>query len=313
MAEAWNAPETPAAKPAKSDTPALVVQDLHVYYGPSHVLQGVDINLPSGVFAIVGRNGMGKTTLCRTIMGLTPATRGSIKVHGQELLGRAPNDIVNAGVGYVPQGRRVWPSLTVDEHLRLAARSGRKGTWTVERIYEAFPRLTERKRNGGGQLSGGEQQMLAIGRALLANPSLLVMDEPTEGLAPVIVQQVERMLRRLADEGEISVLLIEQNIGVATQVASRVGIMVNGRLLREMPAAELAADRELQQRLLGMATHGEEPEPEAPAPEAEAESAEPATRMFRVRRQDNSEAVEASPLTEAVFTIDRAPTRWSAG
>jgi len=317
MAERWGRPEADAAKrhsakPAKSDAPALVVRDLHVYYGPSHVLQGVELTLPTGVFAIVGRNGMGKSTLCRTIMGLTPAARGSVMVAGQELLGRASNDIVAAGVGYVPQGRRVWPSLTVDEHLRLAARSGRKGAWTVERIYEAFPRLTERKRNGGGQLSGGEQQMLAIGRALLANPSLLVMDEPTEGLAPVIVQQVERMLRRLADEGEISVLLIEQNIGVATQVANRVGIMVNGRILREMAAAELAADRELQQRLLGMATHDEEPEPEAPPPESET-MAEPVTTMFRVRRQETSGEPEVSPLSEVVFTIDRAPTRWSAG
>jgi uncharacterized protein (UPF0261 family)/ABC-type branched-subunit amino acid transport system ATPase component len=307
-----DAPKSDPAKPAKSDAPALVVRDLHVYYGPSHALQGVELTLQTGVFAIVGRNGMGKSTLCRTIMGLTPAARGSVMVAGQELLGRASNDIVAAGVGYVPQGRRVWPSLTVDEHLRLAARSGRKGSWNVERIYEAFPRLAERKRNGGGQLSGGEQQMLAIGRALLANPSLLVMDEPTEGLAPVIVQQVERMLRRLADEGEISVLLIEQNIGVATQVASRVGIMVNGRILREMAASELAADRELQQRLLGMATHAEEPEPEAPPPDAET-VAEPATTMFRVRRQETSDELEPSPLAEVVFSVDRAPTRWSAG
>jgi uncharacterized protein (UPF0261 family)/ABC-type branched-subunit amino acid transport system ATPase component len=317
MAERWNRPETEpakmeAAKAGKSDAPALAVRDLHVYYGPSHALQGVELTLPTGVFAIVGRNGMGKSTLCRTIMGLTPAARGSVMVNGLELLGQAPNDIVAAGVGYVPQGRRVWPSLTVDEHLRLAARSGRKGAWTVERIYEAFPRLTERKRHGGGQLSGGEQQMLAIGRALLANPSLLVMDEPTEGLAPVIVQQVERMLRRLADEGEISVLLIEQNIGVATQVANRVGIMVNGRILREMAAAELAADRELQQRLLGMATHGEEPEPEAAPAEAETTS-EPATVMFRVRRQEGADDAEASSPMEAVFSTDRAPTRWSAG
>jgi uncharacterized protein (UPF0261 family)/ABC-type branched-subunit amino acid transport system ATPase component len=317
MAERWDRPERQSekrdpAKPAKGDGPALTVRDLHVYYGPSHALQGVELTLQNGVFAIVGRNGMGKSTLCRTIMGLTPAARGSVAVHGMELLGRASNDIVATGVGYVPQGRRVWPSLTVDEHLRLAARSGRKGSWTVERIYEAFPRLTERKRNGGGQLSGGEQQMLAIGRALLANPSLLVMDEPTEGLAPVIVQQVERMLRSLADQGEISVLLIEQNIGVATQVASRVGIMVNGRILREMAAAELAADLELQQRLLGMATHDEEPVPEAPAAEIEI-AAEPATAMFRVRRQENTDEPSVMAPLETVFSTDRAPTRWSSG
>jgi uncharacterized protein (UPF0261 family)/ABC-type branched-subunit amino acid transport system ATPase component len=316
MAERWDRPETESAKraaatPARSDAPALVVRDLHVYYGPSHALQGVELTLPAGVLAIVGRNGMGKSTLCRTIMGLTPAARGSVMVHGMELLGRASNDIVAAGVGYVPQGRRVWPSLTVDEHLRLAARSGRKGRWNVERVYEAFPRLAERKRHGGGQLSGGEQQMLAIGRALLANPSLLVMDEPTEGLAPVIVQQVERMLRRLADEGEIAVLLIEQNIGVATQVASHVGIMVNGRIVREMAAGELAADLELQQRLLGMATHDEEPESET-APAESVIAPEPATMMFRVRRQESPDEPRVTAPPETVFSIDRAPTRWSS-
>ncbi|MFZ5789363.1 MAG: ABC transporter permease [Pseudomonadota bacterium] len=296
----------------KPAAPALVVRDLQVYYGHAHALQGVNLTLGSGVYAIVGRNGMGKTTLCRAIMGLTPAAGGSIALHGKEILGLAPNDIVAEGVGYVPQGRRVWPSLTVDEHLRLAARSGRKGSWTVERIYQAFPRLAERRRNGGAQLSGGEQQMLAIGRALLANPSLLVMDEPTEGLAPVIVQQVETMLTRLAQEGEIAVLLIEQNIGVATAVASHVGIMVNGRLLREMPASELAADRELQQRLLGVGTHGEEEAPAAETP-SEAVTPEPPAMVFRVRRQDEPLEPESGPLFGAVFSTARAPTRWSAG
>jgi uncharacterized protein (UPF0261 family)/ABC-type branched-subunit amino acid transport system ATPase component len=296
----------------KPAAPALVVRDLQVYYGRAHALQGVNLTLASGVYAIVGRNGMGKTTLCRAIMGLTPAAGGSIALHGKEILGHAPNDIVSEGVGYVPQGRRVWPSLTVDEHLRLAARSGRKGSWTVERVYEAFPRLAERRRHGGAQLSGGEQQMLAIGRALLANPSLLVMDEPTEGLAPVIVQQVEAMLRRLAREGEIAVLLIEQNIGVATAVAGRVGIMVNGRLLREMAAGELAADRELQRRLLGVGTHDEEEAlaeetPNAPAP------SEPPAMVFRVRRQEGALEPESGPLVEAAFSTSRAPTRWSAG
>jgi ABC-type branched-subunit amino acid transport system ATPase component len=211
------------------------------------------------VLAVVGRNGMGKTTLCNAVTGLVPA-KGSVRLAGEEILGLAPNAITGKGVGYVPQGRRVWPSLTVDEHLRLAARGGSKGPWTVQRVYATFPRLAERKGNGGAELSGGEQQMLAIGRALLLNPKLLVMDEPTEGLAPVIVQQLERMLKSLAADGEISVLLIEQNLGVAIDVADTIDVMVNGRIARSMPAAELAADRELQQRLLGVNLDAREPE-----------------------------------------------------
>ncbi|WP_338320062.1 ABC transporter ATP-binding protein, partial [Bradyrhizobium ottawaense] len=160
------------------------------------------------------------------------------------------------GVGYVPQGRRLWRSLSVDEHLQLAG-GMRSGAWTVERIYDTFPRLAERRDHGGGQLSGGEQQMLAISRALLTNPHLLIMDEPTEGLAPVIVAQVEEMLLRLGEDGDMSVLVIEQNIGVATAVSRNVAIMVNGRINRIIDSARLAADRELQQRLLGVGLHAE--------------------------------------------------------
>jgi uncharacterized protein (UPF0261 family)/ABC-type branched-subunit amino acid transport system ATPase component len=226
----------------------LEIKNLDVHYGRAHALQGVSLALDHGVIAVVGRNGMGKTTLCNAITGLVRA-QGSIKLAGEEILGLAPNVITEKGIGYVPQGRRVWPSLSVDEHLRMVVR---KGPWTVERVYQTFPRLAERKKNGGAELSGGEQQMLAISRALLFNPKLLVMDEPTEGLAPVIVQQVSAMLKSLAAEGEISVLLIEQNLGVAIEVADTVDVMVNGRIARSMPASELAADRELQQRLLGV-------------------------------------------------------------
>ena len=235
--------------------PALEVKGLDVYYGHSHALQGVDLTLDSGVFSVVGRNGMGKTTLCKAIMGLVRVSGGSIRIRGEEVAGQSPARIARLGVGYVPQGRRLWRSLTVDEHLQLAA-GLRRGPWTVERIYDTFPRLGERKTNGGSQLSGGEQQMLAIARALLTNPQLLIMDEPTEGLAPVIVAQVEDMLVRLGDEGDISVLVIEQNIGVATAVSRNVAIMVNGRINRIIDSARLAADRELQQRLLGVGTHG---------------------------------------------------------
>lgn len=232
---------------------ALNIKGLNVYYGQSHALQGVDLELGSGVLSVVGRNGMGKTTLCKTIMGLEPASAGSISFYGSSLIGQSPADIARLGIGYVPQGRRLWKSLSVDEHLRLVAKAN--GPWTVERIYSVFPRLAERKNNGGGQLSGGEQQMLAIGRALLLNPKLLLMDEPTEGLAPVIVTQVAEMLSQLGRDGEIDILMIEQNIGVACSVADKVAIMINGRINRIMDAGVLAADKALQQSLLGVGRH----------------------------------------------------------
>ena len=275
--------------------PVLKIQGLNVYYGASHALQGVDIGLDGGILSVVGRNGMGKTTLCKAIMGLVPIAGGSIRFAGQSLVGRGPTEIARLGVGYVPQGRRLWPSLTVDEHLRMVA--AKSGPWTVERVYSTFPRLAERKGNGGGQLSGGEQQMLAISRALLANPRLLVMDEPTEGLAPVIVAQVEEMLLRLAEDGDIEVLVIEQNIGVACAVAENVAIMVNGRINRIAPASELAADRDLQQRLLGVGRHGHDGAPLDPdAAAAAVVAAEPSGRPR---------------LPKTYVSNPRPPTRWS--
>jgi uncharacterized protein (UPF0261 family)/ABC-type branched-subunit amino acid transport system ATPase component len=250
----------------------LEIKGLNVLYGRSHALQGVDLTLEHGVLSLVGRNGMGKTTLCKAIVGLIPAASGSIRFMGEELVGRTPAEIARLGLGYVPQGRRLWPSLTVDEHLRLAAGNGRS-QWTMARIYEAFPRLAERRGHRGNQLSGGEQQMLAISRALLLNPRLLIMDEPTEGLAPVIVEQVEQMLVHLGEQGEIGVLVVEQNIGVATAIAEKVAIMINGRINRIMEAARLEADRELQQRLLGVGQHGEAEAAEAPAAMSSAENA----------------------------------------
>jgi uncharacterized protein (UPF0261 family)/ABC-type branched-subunit amino acid transport system ATPase component len=241
---------------ARRTAPALEVRGLDVYYGHSHALQGVDLTLDSGVFSVVGRNGMGKTTLCKTIMGLVRASSGSVRIRGEDVTRLSPARIARLGVGYVPQGRRLWRSLSVDEHLQLAG-GMRRGPWTVERIYDTFPRLAERKDHGGSQLSGGEQQMLAISRALLTNPHLLIMDEPTEGLAPVIVAQVEEMLVRLGEDGDMSVLVIEQNIGVATAVSRNVAIMVNGRINRIIDSVRLAADRDLQQRLLGVGVHGD--------------------------------------------------------
>jgi uncharacterized protein (UPF0261 family)/ABC-type branched-subunit amino acid transport system ATPase component len=283
---------------ARRAAPILEVRGLDVYYGRSHALQGVDLTLDSGVLSVVGRNGMGKTTLCKTIMGLVRATGGSVRMGGEDLLSLQPAQIARLGVGYVPQGRRLWRSLTVDEHLRMTAGIHR-GAWTVERIYDTFPRLAERKNNGGGQLSGGEQQMLAISRALVTNPRLLIMDEPTEGLAPVIVAQVEEMLVRLGEEGDISVLVIEQNIGVATAVASRVAIMVNGRVNRVIDSARLASDRDLQQRLLGVGRHAE----------AEAE--------VNPEAKDDVAGTAASPRPKSPAPIriyisnPTPPTRWS--
>ena len=287
--------------------PALRIDDLHVYYGESHAIQGVSLTLERGVLSVVGRNGMGKTTLCNTITGLMRARSGSIRVDGREVTSLEPHQINRLGVGYVPQGRRVWPSLTVDEHLRLAAGGRRDATWTVERVYQTFPRLAERKGNGGSQLSGGEQQMLAISRALLSDPKLLVMDEPTEGLAPVIVDQVERMLVTLAEEGEMAILVIEQNIGVATAVSDRVAIMVNGRINRIMDAKELASDRELQQSLLGVGRHSDAETTPQPAEMAQAQ--EQLADVYRVER-GGDETTDTGGV-RAYRPVTELPNRWN--
>ncbi|HEX9477540.1 MAG TPA: Tm-1-like ATP-binding domain-containing protein, partial [Methylomirabilota bacterium] len=302
------------SRPRRARPPGaiLTVEKLDVYYGRAHALQEVSLRLDHGVTAVVGRNGMGKTTLCNAITGLVPAS-GSVRLCGEEILGLPPNAITDRGIGYVPQGRRVWPSLTVDEHLRLALRD-RSGPWTVARVYQTFPRLAERKGNGGAELSGGEQQMLAIARALLFNPILLVMDEPTEGLAPVIVQQVAEMLKRLAADGSISVLLIEQNLGVAIEAADTVDVMVNGRIARSMPSAELAADRDLQQRLLGVKVGGDEGEGED-SPEALGAVAPPDTVTVYTVRRAGDETAAAAPAPEPEPSAERAVrgfTRWNA-
>jgi uncharacterized protein (UPF0261 family)/ABC-type branched-subunit amino acid transport system ATPase component len=274
----------------------LEIKGLNVYYGRSHALQGVDLKLEHGVLSLVGRNGMGKTTLCKAIVGLMPIASGSIRFLGEELVGRSPSEIARLGLAYVPQGRRLWPSLTVDEHLRLAAGNG-KSQWTIPRVYEAFPRLAERRTNRGNQLSGGEQQMLAIARAFLLNPRLLIMDEPTEGLAPVIIERVEEILLTLGDEGDIGVLVVEQNIGVATAVADNVAIMINGRVNRIMDAARLAADRELQQRLLGVGQHG------ALEPVEEGTEAQP--------EENGRRPAKARGPVRVYLSNPGTPTRWS--
>jgi branched-chain amino acid transport system ATP-binding protein len=231
--------------------PLLAVSGLNAHYGPAHILQDVEFEMGDESIAIVGRNGMGKTTLCAALMGISPPqATGSVLFQGEELLGRPSYRIAARGLGYVPQGRRLFPSLTVDEHLTMVSER-RSGGWTKNRVYELFPRLAERKKHGGAQLSGGEQQMLAIGRALLTNPTLLVMDEPSEGLAPTIIELLIETFGRLEQEG-LRILLIEQNLGVATSLARRQLVMVGGRIAAETTAEELSGDHELQRRYLGV-------------------------------------------------------------
>lgn len=235
------------------DAAALTIKDLHVYYGSAHVIQGVGLELPRGILSIVGRNGMGKSTLCNAIMGLLPVRTGSIAVHGYQISGKTSHIIARRGVSYVPQGRRLWASLTVDEHLQLVARrANQEGSWGAERIYHTFPHLAERRKSKSSQLSGGEQQMLAIARALSLDPLLLVMDEPTEGLAPPIVHQIEGIIHDLIAHGAMSILIVEQNIGVATRVSENIAVMINGRIEHLVSSAKLISNRKLQQELLGV-------------------------------------------------------------
>ncbi len=299
----------------------MEVKDLNVFYGHIHVLQGVSFTLEHhGVLGIVGRNGMGKTTLCNAIMGLVRSSGGSVLLDGRELLGMEPYRIVDLGVGYVPQGRRLWPSLTVDEHLKVSARSG--GPWNAAKVYEIFPSLVERRRHEGNQLSGGEQQMLAIGRGLVANPKLLIMDEPTEGLAPRIVQQVEKLLAHLALEEDLAILLVEQNLGVATTVARRLAVMVNGRIETELESTVLAADRALQRRLLGVSSEDEDTVPEKresvvetsepqPAPSAGLSSSPPSNIGGVANRWSHGNPLARRPLgDESRDGISKQITRW---
>ena len=240
-------------------TELLRVENLNGYYGTAHVLQGVSFSMGAEPVALIGRNGMGKSTLCKAIVGLLGATgrsEGSVRLDGDELLGRQAYRIAKAGVGYVPQGRRLFTSLTVDEHLEIVGASS-KADWTPDRVYELFPRLAERKHISGTSLSGGEQEMLSIGRALLTNPKLLIMDEPSEGLAPTVVETLIQTIKDLAAAG-MGLLVVEQNLGVATSLADRQLVMVAGAIAAETTAAELLEDPEAQKRFLGV-----EPLPDA--------------------------------------------------
>ncbi len=229
---------------------ALQCQDLQTYYGKSHILHGVGFELGAGeVVTILGRNGAGKTTTLRSLMGLTPPRQGRISMLGKDTTGWPPFRIAELGVGYVPEGRKIFPNLTVDENLQIPV--ARPGLWTVAKAYELFPRLRERRMNRGRQLSGGEQEMLAIARVLLLNPRILILDEPSQGLAPLVVREVFRVIEAARQEG-ISILLVEQNVRLGLSAADRAYVLDNGRITFSGPAKELAEDEHRVRSLAGV-------------------------------------------------------------
>jgi branched-chain amino acid transport system ATP-binding protein len=233
---------------------ALSLTDVHAFYGDSHILHGVSFSLqPGGVLALLGRNGAGKTTCISTIIGFLNPRGGEIRLFGEPIEGLSPERISRLGVGLVPQGRRIFPSLTVRENLLVAQQRGlgTRKPWSVERIYDLFPGLRERHAQFAGTLSGGEQQMLAIGRALMGNPRVLLLDEPSEGLAPLIVAEVGRTIRRLKDEGQ-SIVLVEQNIQLALDVADQVVILNTGRCVFTGSAGEVLNNEQLVTQNLGV-------------------------------------------------------------
>lgn len=229
----------------------LRVEGLCAGYGASQVLEELSFTMTSEAVSIVGRNGMGKTTLCNTLMGLLKSTAGEVTFAGTRIDGLPPEKIARLGIAYIPQGRRLFPSLTVDEHLAMLAKGTRGKRWTPQAVYELFPRLAQRRKNGGAELSGGEQQMLSVGRALLLNADLYLMDEPSEGLAPTIVDDLIGAVQQLVAEGS-AVLIVEQNLRAATSMAERQLIMVSGQIEHETTARELADNTELQRQYLGV-------------------------------------------------------------
>ena len=228
---------------------ALTAEGLQTYYGKSHILHGVSLAVEEGtVTALLGRNGAGKTTTLRSIMGLTPPRQGQVTIFGMNATGWPTYRIAASGVGYVPEGRRIFANLSVDENLRVPLE--REGPWSIPRIYELFPRLAERKANRGRQLSGGEQEMLSIARALLLNPRLLILDEPSQGLAPLIVREVFRIVAQMRSEG-ISVLLVEQNARMSLEIADHAYVLDDGAIVHSGSAKELAGDEERVRSLTG--------------------------------------------------------------
>jgi branched-chain amino acid transport system ATP-binding protein len=230
-------------------TAALIAEGLHTYYGKSHILHGVSLEAEEGhVTALLGRNGAGKTTTLRSLMGLTPPREGRVTIFGTDTTRWPPFRVAGLGVGFVPEGRRIFPNLTVDENLRVPL--DRPGPWTTASVYRHFPRLEERKFNRGRQLSGGEQEMLSIARALLINPKLLILDEPSQGLAPLIVRDVFRIVEQMRKEG-MTVLLVEQNVRMSLEIADHAYVLDDGHVVFSGPARELAADESRVQSLAG--------------------------------------------------------------
>jgi branched-chain amino acid transport system ATP-binding protein len=230
----------------------LELKDVHTYYGESHVLHGVTASVAAGeVASLLGRNGVGKTTLIRTIMGLTPPRSGSVVFEGDDLTRTPTHRIARRGIAVVPQGRGILPSLSVRESLVLGARKGGDDAWTLERVYDMFPVLKSRASVKGTQLSGGEQQMLAIGRALLMNPRLLLMDEPSEGLAPIVIEEIAEVIKAHLTRSSLAVLLVEQNLKLALDVADRVYLMSKGTIVHEDTVDGFARDPTAQSRWLG--------------------------------------------------------------
>jgi branched-chain amino acid transport system ATP-binding protein len=221
----------------------LRVEDLHTYYGQGHVLQGVNLEVPAGrIAAVLGRNGVGKTTTLRSIVGLTPPRRGHVLLAGRDVAGWPAHRIVRIGLGYVPEGRMIFPDLTVVENIQVAQRIPAR-LWTMERLFGLFPALAERRRSKGSQLSGGEQQMLAVARALVTDPRVILLDEPSQGLAPLVVEELTRLILRLRDEG-VSLLLVEQNLNLAEAVADVVYVMVKGQMVYHASLERFRAERE---------------------------------------------------------------------
>ena len=235
-------------------TPIIEARGLHTYHGASHVLQGVDLTIRAGeALGLMGRNGMGKTTLLRTLLGQVPPRRGEVKINGRNMARAAPHKVAREGVAYVPEGRGIFPNLTVRENLIVAARSGQGGKreWTYERVLEVFPLLGERLAHGGQQLSGGEQQMLSIGRALMTNPALLILDEATEGLAPFVAKEIWRILRALRESG-LAVIIVDKNFAAVSALTDRNLILVKGRIVFEGTGDELRAQPELLHQHMGI-------------------------------------------------------------
>ncbi len=230
----------------------LEVQDIHTYYGDAYVLQGLSLRLEQGqILGLLGRNGVGKTTLVNSIVGFTPPRRGKIVFKGDDITQKSSFEIVRGGIGLVPQGRRMFPTLGVEENLLVAERSFDRHRWNLERVYKLFPHLRERRHQRAKTLSGGEQQMLAIGRSLMTNPDCLIMDEPSEGLAPIIIQGLWGAIEKLKEEG-LSILLVEQSAYLALKLVDYVHVMSKGQVVYSAPPQELWANHEIKSRFLGI-------------------------------------------------------------